>query len=90
MNEKKQQKKTSLISSLMLISVTIVIITAVSIGLNAILSIKHMATSSYNIYSQAVDDGYKGEIKSQIQSAISVAQNEYDKYQAGQKQRNRP
>ena len=85
MNEKKQQKKTSLISSLMLISVTIVIITAVSIGLNAILSIKHMATSSYNIYSQAVDDGYKGEIKSQIQSAISVAQNEYDKYQAGQK-----
>lgn len=85
MNETNNPKKKSLISSIMLLCVITVVITAASIGLNALLSIRDMAGSSYITYKQAVNDGYMTEIKSQVQSTVSVLQSEYDKYQAGEK-----
>ena len=61
------------------------IITACGIGGNAVFSIKSMAISAYDTYEKTVDEGYNTEIKSQVQSTISILQNEYDKYKAGEK-----
>lgn len=85
MNETKNQKKKSLIGSIMLLCVVIVVISAGSIGLNALLSFRDMASSTYMTYSQAVNDGYRTEIKSQVQSTLSILQSEYDKCQSGEK-----
>lgn len=79
------KKKTSLISSIMLLCGAVAAVAAIGIGGNSILSIRSMAVSSYETYEEAVDEGYKTEIKSQVQSAIAVIQNEYDMFQAGEK-----
>lgn len=78
-------KKKSLISSIMLLCGVVAAVTAIGIGGNTILSIQSMSTSSYETYEEAVDEGYKTEIKSQVQSALSVIQSEYDKFLAGEK-----
>ena len=83
MEEKKKYK--SLRSSIMLLGVSIAIVTALIIGGNAVLSVKTMAKYANEVYQDAVDDGYKTEIKSQIQSTIAVLQSEYDKVLAGEK-----
>lgn len=80
-----EKKKTSLISSIMLLCGAVAAVAAIGIGGNSILSIRSMAVSSYETYEEAVDEGYKTEIKSQVQSAIAVIQNEYDMFQAGEK-----
>ena len=79
------KKRKSLISSIMWICCAVTVLTAVGIGGNSIYSIKTMSISAYNTYDKATDDGYHTEIKSQVQSAISVIQSEYDRYQAGEK-----
>lgn len=79
------KRKKSLISSIMLLCGAVAVVTAVGIGGNGILSIKSMATTAYNTYENAVDSGYKMEIKSQVQSAIAVLQSEYEMFQAGEK-----
>ena len=79
------KKKKSLISSIMCLCGAVAAVTGIGIGANAIFSIGDMSTSSYDTYEEAVDEGYKTEIKSQVQSALAVIQSEYDKYQAGEK-----
>lgn len=79
------KKKRSLISSIMLLCGAVAAVTAIGIGVNSIFSIRSMSISSYETYEEAVDEGYKAEIKSQVQSAIAVIQSEYDKFQAGEK-----
>lgn len=79
------KKKKSLISSIMLLCGAVAAVTAIGIGGNSILSIQSMSISSYETYEEAVDEGYKTEIKSQVQSAIAVIQSEYDEYLAGEK-----
>ncbi|GFI24090.1 methyl-accepting chemotaxis protein 4 [Lachnospiraceae bacterium] len=78
------KKKKSLISSIMCLCGAVAAVTGIGIGANAIFSIGDMSTSSYETYEEAVDEGYKTEIKSQVQSAIAVIQNEYDKFKAGE------
>ena len=78
-------KKKSLIASVMIMSAVIVILTACIIGGNAVISLRSMSDSSYKTYETAMDEGYKTEIKSQVQSTIAVMQAEYDKYMAGEK-----
>lgn len=75
--------KKSLISSIIEVCAAIYVITALGVGGNAVLSIKTMSTSAYNKYEEAVDDGYNVEIKSQVQSAISILESENAKAQAG-------
>ena len=60
-------------------------VTAFGIGGNSIFSIRSVSRNSYETYEEAVDEGYKSEIKSQVQSAIAVIQSEYDKFKAGEK-----
>ncbi len=79
------KRKKSLISSIMWICCAVTVLTAVGIGGNSAFSIKSMSTSAYNTYAKATTDGYNSEIKSQIQSAMSVIQTEYDRYMAGEK-----
>lgn len=81
----KAKGKKSLISSIMGICAVVSVITAVGIGTNAVFSVKTMSASAYDKYESAVDEGYNAEIKSQIQSTISILQGEYDKAQAGEK-----
>ena len=83
MEEKKKYK--SMRNSIMLLCAGIVIFTALIVGGNAMLSVKTMAGYANDIYQNAVDEGYRTEIKSQVQSTIAVLQSEYDKAQAGEK-----
>lgn len=78
-------KRKSLISSIMGICVAVVVVTAAGIGGNSVVSLKSMATSAYDTYANAVNEGYNDEIKSQVQSTLSILQSEYDQYQAGGK-----
>lgn len=82
---KMDGKKGSLISSIMCLCAAVALVAAVGIGGNSIFSIKAMSDSTYDTYESAVDLGYKTEIKSQVQSTISIIQSEYDKFQAGEK-----
>lgn len=79
------QRRKSLISTIMWICAAVVVVTAVGIGGNSVISLKSMSISAYETYEKAVNEGYNDEIKSQVQSALSVLQSEYDKYQAGEK-----
>ena len=83
MEDKKKYK--SLRNSIMIMCASIVILTALVVGGNAMLSVKTMAGYANQIYQEAVDEGYRTEIKSQVQSTIAVLQSEYDKAQAGEK-----
>ena len=83
MDTKKKTK--SLRNTIMLLTGLLVVLTAVSIWLNGVLSIKDMSETDYNTYVAAVNSGYNAEIKSEVQSTISVLQSEYDKFLAGEK-----
>ncbi len=79
------KKKRSLIVSIMVMSAVIVVLTAIIVGSNAVLSIKSLSGSAYDAYEKAKDEGYNAEIKSQVQCTIAILQAEYDKFQAGEK-----
>ncbi len=81
----KKKKKKSLRGSIMLLCVLLVVLTATAVGFNGILAIKEMASTAYDTYVAAVNSGYNAEIKSEVQSTISVLQSEYDKFAAGEK-----
>ena len=80
-----KKKKKSLISSIMLLCTIVVVLTAAAVGLNGVLSVKSMAVQSYNVYEDAVMEGYKTEIKSQVQATMAVLQSEYDQVKKGVK-----
>lgn len=80
---KKRQK--SLRRTIMYLSLIIVILTTCIVGLNGIISIKSLSKLSYETYEDTKNSGYNDEIKSQVQSTISILQNEYDQYKAGKK-----
>lgn len=77
--------KKSLIVSVMGLCAVVVLLTALVVGGNAVFSIQSLSKSAYSTYETAVDEGYKAEIKSQVQSTMAVLQSEYDKFQAGEK-----
>lgn len=78
-------KRKSLIVSIMIMSAVIVILTAIIIGGNAVMSLRSMSDSAYKTYEEAMDEGYNKEIKSEIQGTIAILQGEYDQYLAGEK-----
>ncbi len=88
MNQTGTEKKTrtrSLRGTVIFMSLLIVALTALAIGADAIISITSVSNKSYDTYESAKYDGYRTEIKSEVQSTISVLQSEYDKYSAGEK-----
>ena len=80
-----KKKGKSLKWSIMILCAIVVVVTAVMIRGNAVISIRDMTSTSYNTYETAMDEGYKLEIRSQVQSTISILQEEYDRFKAGEK-----
>lgn len=60
-----------------------VLVACLIIGIVAIVSIRTTTTMAVSDYEDAMNDGYNQEIKSQVQSVITILQAEYDKYEAG-------
>lgn len=84
-NKSGKAKKQSLIVSIMFMSAVIVVLTAMIIGVNAVLSIRSVSGTAYSTYEESKDLGYNTEIKSQVQSTIAILQAEYDEFKAGKK-----
>ncbi len=80
---KKRTK--SLVFAIMRICVGVAVLTALVIGGTAVFSIRTLSQSAYFAYETTVDEGYKEEVKSQVQSTMAILQGEYDRYQAGEK-----
>ena len=64
--------------------IVVVLGTAVSIGGLSVLSISRTSDQALSRYENAMDEGYKTEIKSEVQTAIAVLQTEYDRYTQGE------
>ncbi|MDO5383076.1 MAG: cache domain-containing protein [Eubacteriales bacterium] len=54
------------------------------IGLIGIVTVKSISNDAYDKYATAKDEGYRTEIKSQVQGVLAVLQAEYDKVAAGE------
>lgn len=74
----------SLKTTLVRICVFLGVIICVVIGTIGILTTKSISNDAYEKYAAAMDDGYRTEIKSQVQSVLAVSQAEYDKASAGE------
>ncbi len=83
MKEKKSRVK-SLKTTLVLVCAALGIVIGVAIGLIGVLTIKNISTDAYEEYAAAMDEGYRTEIKSQVQSVLAILQCEYDKAAAGE------
>lgn len=82
MKDKKKVKslKTTLVSICVFLGTIICIV----IGLVGIVAVKSISNDAYEKYATAKDEGYRTEIKSQVQSVLAVLQAEYDKAAAGE------
>lgn len=69
--------------SLMTLCISLVMAVSIVIGGVAIASIQSTSTLAITNYENAMNEGYNSEIKSQVQTVITVLQTEYDKYVAG-------
>ena len=78
------KKTKSLKMTIILTCAAVVILAACAIGGNGLISINQIQTIAYKDYTDAMDSGYRKEIKSQVQAALSVLQNQYDRAQAGE------
>lgn len=54
------------------------------IGITGIIAIKSISNDAYNKYETSKDEGYRTEIKSQVQSVLAILQAEYDKAASGE------
>lgn len=80
-----KKKTKSLVFAIMRLCTAIAVLTAIVIGVTAILSIRTLSRSAYVAYETTVDEGYRTEIKSQVQSTIAILRDEYAKSQSGEK-----
>lgn len=81
----KKEKSKSLVAAVIRICFGVAVVTAIVIGAVAVWSIQTLSGSSYDNYESTMDEGYRAEIKSQVQSTMSVLQAQYDLYQSGEK-----
>ena len=80
----KQKGYRSVGKSIMLMNLVIVIIVSVVVSVIALFSLHSTFNESMKVYHAAKLEGYKQEIVSETQSAISMVQMEYDKYKSGE------
>lgn len=82
MNDRTKVKslKTTLVGICVFLGAVICIV----IGLIGIVTVKSISNDAYDKYATAKDEGYRTEIKSQVQSVLAVLQAEYDKAAAGE------
>lgn len=82
---KQKSKRKSLITTIMFLCFGVTVFTACAIGGNALISLTKISNNSYDTYDEAIDEGYRMEIKSAVQNTISVLESEYAKFQSGEK-----
>ena len=70
---------------LVLFAVAILVVGALAFCIVGIVSLNKSLNTSISNYEQACDSGYRTEIKSQVQSAISVIRGYYEQYRSGAK-----
>lgn len=76
-------RKKSVKGTLALICLAIVIVSSIVLGLIAVINLNAMTGIANQNYETAAWEGYNNEIKSQVQSVISILQAEYDKASSG-------
>lgn len=86
-SEKKKVREKgyrSVSKSIMMMSITMVTLVSVIVSLSALSSLRISFEKSMKVYKAAKLDGYKQEIVSETQSAISIVQMEYDRFKSGE------
>lgn len=81
--DKKQGRAKSLKTTLVLVCAALGIVIGAVVGMIGVLTIRNISNGAYDEYAKAMDDGYRTEIKSQVQSVLAILQAEYDKVAAG-------
>lgn len=81
--KEQQRRSKSLKTTLILVCASLGIVIGVVIGLIGVLTIRNISNGAYDEYAGAMDEGYRTEIKSQVQSVLAILQAEYDKAAAG-------
>lgn len=81
----KQKGKTkSLKTTLILVCVALGFVIGAAVGAIGVVTIRNISNDAYDEYAKAMDDGYRTEIKSQVQSVLAILQSEYEKAAAGE------
>lgn len=79
----RNSSKKSLKTTLVLVCVLLSAVICVVIGTLGIITVKTISNDAYDKYALAKDEGYRAEIKSQVQSVLAILQAEYDKAASG-------
>lgn len=81
--ERKRSRAKSLKTTLVLVCAVLGFVIGAVVGMIGVLTIRNISNGAYDEYAKAMDDGYRTEIKSQVQSVLAILQAEYDKAAAG-------
>lgn len=85
MSKKRELKKRSLRTVILRLCFGVAVVTGIAIGGSSIFSLTNLSNQAYDTYEAAMDNGYKTEIKSQVQTTMSILESEYAKVQSGEK-----
>lgn len=77
-------KRLSVRNSIMLFGLAIILVSLTVINIIVFFNVRSMSEMAGESYKEAVIDGYKEEIKNEVQSMVTVLQMEYDKCQNGE------
>lgn len=75
--------KRSIKTTLIIFFIFSVIVMSIAIGGISIFSLKYFSATSIEKYEEAMNEGYQTEIKSQVETAITVLEDEYSRVQDG-------
>lgn len=76
-------KTKSVKNTLTTMCILLILMASIFLGATSIISIKSTTDKAVKEYEDAMDSGYNTEIKSEVQTVITVLQAEYDKYTLG-------
>ena len=84
MEGQKKENTKSLAFTMVMFSFALVLLATVGLGATGIYFLNQSLKESSSVYENAMDDGYRTEIKSQIQAAIAIVQGYYDMSVSGE------
>lgn len=84
MKARQKGRTKSLKTTLILVCSILGIIIGVVVGMIGVMTIRNISNDAYDQYVDAMDSGYRTEIKSQVQSVQTVLQAQYDRAAAGE------
>lgn len=80
----QNDKKGSISRRLLILTFGLMLLTCIVLGLISIFFLRSTMKDSVEIYENAMYEGYRTEIKSQVQSSIAIVQSFYDRSVAGE------